>query len=142
MQQSIRWGILATGKIAHSFARDLVQVPGATLAAVGSRSLASARAFAETFAGEHGPAVAHGSYAELAADPDVDVVYIASPHALHLEHARLVLEAGKHVLCEKPLTLNVAEAEEMVALARAADRFLREALWTACHPGVRALSRV
>jgi predicted dehydrogenase len=106
VQQDIRWGILATGKIAHSFARDLALVPGATLAAVGSRSDASARAFAA----EHGAPVAHGSYVELAADPDVDVVYIASPHALHLEHARLVLEAGKHVLCEKPLTLNVAEA--------------------------------
>jgi predicted dehydrogenase len=136
VQQDIRWGILATGKIAHTFARDLALVPDATLAAVGSRSSGSA----EAFAAEHGATVAHGSYAELAADPDVDVVYIASPHALHLEHARLVLEAGKHVLCEKPLTLNVAEAEEMVALAHRADRFLMEAMWTACHPVVRALA--
>ena len=136
MQQDIRWGILATGKIAHTFARDLALVPDATLAAVGSRSSGSA----EAFAAEHGATVAHGSYAELAADPDVDVVYIASPHALHLEHAQLVLEAGKHVLCEKPLTLNVGEAEEMVALARTHDRFLMEAMWTACHPVVRALA--
>ena len=87
MQQHIRWGILATGKIAHTFARDLALVPGARLAAVGSRRPESAQAFAA----EHGAAAAYGSYDELVADPDVDVVYIASPHALHLEHARLAL---------------------------------------------------
>lgn len=138
----VRWGILATGKIARTFAADLALVPGAELVAVGSRSTASAERFAETV-GAHAPdrpAVrAHGSYAALVADPDVDVVYVASPHALHLEHARLAFEAGKHVLCEKPLTLTAADAEEMVALARHHDRFLMEAMWTACHPVVRAL---
>ena len=69
----------------------------------------------------------------------MDVVYVATPHALHLEHARLALTAGKHVLCEKPLTLNTAEAEEMVALARHHDRFLMEAMWMACHPVIRAV---
>ena len=82
---------------------------------------------------------AYDSYQALVADPDVDVVYVASPHALHLDHARLALTAGKHVLCEKPLTLTAAEAEEMVRLAREHDRFLMEAMWTACHPLVRAL---
>ncbi len=132
---TVRWGILATGRIAHSFARDLAQVPGASLVAVGSRSSGSAEAFAR----EHGAAGcrAHGSYEALAADPDVEVVYLASPHALHLAHARLVLEAGKHLLCEKPLTLTLAHSEEMVALARRHDRFLMEAMWTACHPVVR-----
>ncbi len=77
---------------------------------------------------------AHASYEDLVADPDVDVVYIASPHSLHLEHARLAFAAGKHVLCEKPLTLNLAEAEEMVGAARDAGLFLMEAMWMACHP--------
>ncbi|MGZ4449203.1 MAG: Gfo/Idh/MocA family protein [Nocardioides sp.] len=131
------WGILATGRIAASFARDLRLVPGARLAAVGSRSQAPADAFAR----EHGDeaTTAHASYAALVEDPSVDVVYVASPHALHLEHAALAFAAGKHVLCEKPLTLNTAEAEEMVALARRHDRFLMEAMWMACNPVVRAL---
>jgi predicted dehydrogenase len=133
--QDIGWGILATGKIAHTFARDLAVVPGARLAAVGSRRLESARAFAE----QHAAAAAYGSYEELVADPAVDVVYIATPHALHLDNARLALEAGKHVLCEKPLTLDAAEAEEMVRLAKTHDRFLMEAMWSACHPVLRAL---
>src|SRR6478752_7443399 len=96
-----RWGIMATGRIAQDFARNLQQVPGAEIAAVGSRSQESADAFAARFGGR-----AHGSYEALAADPDVDVVYVASPHAFHHEHARLAFDAGKHVLCEKPLTLN------------------------------------
>jgi predicted dehydrogenase len=135
-QKDIGWGVLATGGIAHSFARDLAVVPGSRLAAVGSRSAERARAFAE----EHGAPAAHGSYEDLVADPGVDVVYVATPHALHLDNVRLALEAGKHVLCEKPLTLNASEAEEMVALARRHDRFLMEAMWTACHPVVRRLA--
>lgn len=136
MTDTTRWGILATGKIAHSFATDLALVPGAELAAVGSRRQESADAFAR----QYGAGTAHGSYEALVADPDVDVVYIATPHALHLDNARLAFEAGKHVLCEKPLTLNLAEAEEMVRLAGTHDRFLMEAMWTACHPVVRAVA--
>ena len=104
-----RWGLLATGRIAGNFATNLQSVPDAAIAAVGSRSSASAEAFAR----EHGDADtrAHGSYADLVADPDVDVVYVASPHAVHLEHARLAFAAGKPVLCEKPLTLNRPDAE-------------------------------
>jgi len=129
-----RWGILATGKIAQTFARDLALVPDAELVAVGSRRLAAAQAFAT----EHG-GTPYGSYEELVADPAVDIVYVATPHALHLDNARLAIEAGKHVLCEKPLTLDTADAEEMVRLAARHDRFLMEAMWTACHPAVRAL---
>ena len=134
-----RWGILATGKIAHTFARDLAVAPEAELVAVGSRRRESAEAFAAEH-GAPGQVRAHGSYEELVADTDVDVVYIATPHALHLENARLCFGAGKHVLCEKPLTLDTAEAEEMVVLATEHDRFLMEAMWTACHPVVRALA--
>ncbi len=137
MTDTTRWGILATGRIAHGFARNLLEVPGAEIAAVGSRSAASA----EAFAAELGtPSVrAHASYESLVADPEVDVVYVATPHAFHLEHARLAFDAGKHVLCEKPLALNLAEAEQMVAAARSAGRFLMEAMWMACHPVIRAV---
>jgi predicted dehydrogenase len=130
----VGWGILATGKIARTFAADLALVADARLVAAGSRALESAERFTATHGGR-----AHGSYEDLVADPEVEVVYVASPHALHLEHVRLALAAGKHVLCEKPLTVTVEDAEEMVALARHHDRFLMEAMWTACHPVVRAV---
>lgn len=136
MADVTRWGILATGKIAHTFAEDLAVTPGNELAAVGSRRLESAQAFGE----RHGAGAAYGSYEELVADPDVDVIYVATPHALHLDNARLAFEAGKHVLCEKPLALNVAEAEEMVRLARQHDRFLMEAMWMACNPVILRLA--
>jgi predicted dehydrogenase len=134
-QSRVRWGILATGNIARQFAQDLMLTPGAELSAVGSRRLDAAQAFA----GEFGGATAHGSYEELVADADVDAVYVATPHSMHLDNARIAFEAGKHVLCEKPVTLDVADAEQMVALARQHDRFLMEAMWTACHPVVLAL---
>jgi predicted dehydrogenase len=130
-----RWGILATGKIARSFARDLHATPGAAITAVGSRSRESAEAFAR----EHGSESTrpHGSYADLVADPEVDVVYVASPHSLHLEHARLAFAAGKPVLCEKPLTLTRADGEAL--FGSAGDLFCMEAMWMACHPLVRDL---
>ena len=136
MTETTRWGILATGRIARSFADNLREVPGAEIAAVGSRSQEAADAFAR----EYGDAVrGHASYEALVADPDVDVVYVATPHAFHLENARTAFDAGKHVLCEKPLTLNLAEAEAMVAAAAAAGRFLMEAMWMACNPVIREI---
>ena len=138
-ERTIGWGILATGKIARTLATDLALVPGAELAAVGSRSAGSAEAFAAAYDGP-GACTPHGSYEELVADPAVEVVYVASPHAAHLEHARMAFEAGKHVLCEKPLAVTVADAEAMVASAREHDRFLMEAMWTACHPVVREVA--
>jgi len=133
-ESPIGWGILATGKIAQDFARNLREVPDAAIVAVGSRRSEAAAAFASEYGGRP-----HASYDALVGDPDVDVVYVASPHALHLEHARLALEAGKHVLCEKPLAMTVVEAEQMIGLARQHDRFLMEAMWTACHPVIRAV---
>jgi predicted dehydrogenase len=133
----IRWGVLAPGRIARSFAADLLVVPDAVLVATGSRSLERAEAFAAEFGGR-----AHDSYESLVNDPEVDVVYVASPHALHDEHVRLALAAGKHVLCEKPVTL---DAETTAALfAEAADRglFLMEAMWMATHPMIRTLLRL
>ena len=136
MTEPTRWGILATGRIARSFADNLREVPGAEIAAVGSRSQEAADAFAR----EYGEAVrGHASYEALVEDPDVDVVYVATPHAFHLENARMAFAAGKHVLCEKPLTLNLAEAEELVAAAAAAGRFLMEAMWMACNPVIREI---
>ncbi|GAB4002463.1 Gfo/Idh/MocA family protein [Nocardioides ultimimeridianus] len=131
----IGWGILAPGRIAAKLARDLALVPDARLVAVGSRDLARARAFTA----EHDPeARAYDDYAALVADPAVDVVYVASPHSLHAEHAALALAAGKAVLCEKPLTLDRASAAALIASA--GDRFLMEAMWSACHPVWRDLA--
>ncbi len=137
LDRPVRFGILATGRIAASFATDLREVPGAALVAVGSRSPEGAADFVERYGAAD--CRAHGSYDALLADDGVDVVYVASPHTLHLEHARSALAAGRHVLCEKPLTVTRREAEALVAAAVEHDRFLMEAMWTACHPVVRAV---
>jgi predicted dehydrogenase len=130
MSDTIRWGILGTGTIAHSFALGLRDAPGAELVAVGSRSQAGADRFAEEF----GIPRRHPSYAALAADREVDVVYVSTPHSRHRDDTILCLEAGRHVLCEKPFAINALEAEEMVACARANRRFLMEAMWTRFNP--------
>ena len=132
-----RWGIIAPGRIAGTFARDLALVPDAELGAVGSRSLDRATAFAR----ELGFGAAYGSYEELLADESIDAVYVASPHALHVAHVTAALEAGKHVLCEKPITLRASDAEELFALAHVHERLLMEGMWTACHPVVRAVQQ-
>ncbi|WP_279073289.1 Gfo/Idh/MocA family oxidoreductase [Microbacterium lacticum] len=125
----IRWGILATGGIAHVFTADL-RTAGLDVVAVGSRSAESARAFAE----QYGIAHAHGSYEELVADPEVDIVYVASPHSHHLAHATLALEAGKHVLIEKAVTLDADEAIALRDLAAARGLLVMEAMWTRYLP--------
>jgi predicted dehydrogenase len=146
----VRWGIAGTGRIARDFADGLLQTPDAELVAVASRTPESARDFAERIAalaarapgGTHRPAVRPGSYEELFADPAVDVVYVATPHSRHHGDTLAALAAGKHVLCEKPLALNAREAVEMVAAARAARRFLMEALWSRFLPPYRDLVAV
>ncbi|UFR04819.1 Gfo/Idh/MocA family oxidoreductase [Streptomyces sp. Go40/10] len=137
-ERSVRWGILATGGIAAAFAADLVDLADAEIVAVASRRRESAEAFAERF----GVGRAYGDWESLAADPMVDVVYVATPHAAHRAAAGLCLEAGRNVLCEKPFTLNLREAEELVALAREHDRFLMEAMWMYCNPLVRRLKEL
>jgi predicted dehydrogenase len=127
---TIRWGILGTGNIAGQFARGLHDSPGAELIAVGSRSLGTARQFGRQFDVAH----CHGSYADLVHDPDVDVVYVSTPHSLHRDNTLTALEAGKAVLCEKPLALNAAQATEMIALAREKQLFLMEGMWTRFLP--------
>lgn len=125
----LRWGILATGGIAHAFATDL-RATGMDLVAVGSRSQASADAFAAEFDIPH----AHGSYEDLVSDPDVDIIYVSTPHPLHAENATLALEHGKHVLIEKPITLNAAEAARIRDLAAQKGLLAMEAMWTRYLP--------
>ncbi|HEY0001404.1 MAG TPA: Gfo/Idh/MocA family oxidoreductase [Actinoplanes sp.] len=136
--QKVRWGILGPGGIAESFAADLAHVEGAELAAVGSRSGARATEFAERF----GFARAHGSYAELAADPDVDVVYIATPHAFHLDGALQCIQGGKAVLVEKPITLDLSSAAALVQAAREHEVFLMEAMWMRLNPAIRKVAEL
>jgi predicted dehydrogenase len=133
----IRWGILATGRIAHSFAADLALVPDHVLVAVGSRSEESSRAFADQYSSTSEPIRAHPSYADLAADPDVDVVYVATPHGRHEQDVLLALDAGKAVLCEKALTLETSSTERLVAEARRRGLFFAEAMWMRTNPNIR-----
>ncbi|GAA1537078.1 hypothetical protein GCM10009730_52920 [Streptomyces albidochromogenes] len=119
-KETVRWGVLATGGIASSFTTDLLAMresDGAEVVAVASRTTAGAKAFAERF----GIPRAYGGWAELAADEDVDVVYVAGPHSAHRAAAALCLEAGRNVLCEKAFTLNSRQARKLVAVARRHD---------------------
>ena len=130
MPDPIRWGILSTGNIARQFARGLENAPGAELAAVGSRSQEQADAFGDEFDAPR----RHASYEDLAADPGVDIIYVATPHPMHEANTRLCLAAGKAVLCEKPFAMNAAQARRMAADARAKGLFLMEAMWTRFLP--------
>lgn len=125
----LRWGILATGGIAGAFASDL-RTSGRDLVAVGSRSQESADAFAARFDIPR----AHASYESLVADPEVDIIYVSTPHPMHHENARLALEAGKHVLVEKAFTLNRAEAEDLQRLGSERGLLVMEAMWTRYLP--------
>ena len=129
MTKKLRWGILATGGIARSFTKDL-QLTGRPVTAVGSRSLDKAKAYAAEF----GIAHAHGSYEALVADPEIDAIYIATPHPMHADNAKLALNAGKHVLIEKPFTINAREAQEIMTLAASRDLVALEAMWTRFLP--------
>jgi predicted dehydrogenase len=133
--EPVRWGLLSTARINDAILTGAAQTETTEIVAVASRDQGRADAYAR----EHGLSRAHGSYEALLADDDVEVVYNSLPNSMHVEWSVRALEAGKHVLCEKPLTLDVAEAVEMVRLADEHDRFLMEAMWTACHPVVRAL---
>lgn len=136
--EKIRWGILSTGNIAAQFARGLASLPDAELVAVGSRSADSAQAFGETFQVPH----RHATYEDLVNDPDVDVIYIGTPHPLHSENSLLCLRAGKPVLCEKPFTMNAREAEQVTGYARQKGIFLMEAMWTRFLPHIEQVRRL
>ena len=136
--KKVRWGILGTGAIARQFVRGLRSLPDAEVFAVGSRSEASASKFAD----KRNIPRRHASYHGLASDPDVDVVYIATPHPFHAENATLCLEAGKPVLCEKPFSVNAAEAGRVVGLAREKGLFLMEGMWTRFFPLMEEVRRL
>jgi len=137
MTESLRWGILGTGWIAELFVSDIL-ASGFTVAAVGSRTQESADEFASRF----GIAAAHGSYDDLVADPGVDIVYVATPHPMHAENTTLALQAGKHVLVEKPFTLNAAEAQRVVDLAAEKELVVLEAMWTRWLPHMVRLREI
>jgi dihydrodiol dehydrogenase / D-xylose 1-dehydrogenase (NADP) len=132
MMDRMRWGIMATGGIAQSFVRALAALPEAEVLAVGSRSQGSA----DDFALANSIPRAYASYEALVADPDIDIVYIATPHAMHHENTLLALAAGKHVLVEKAFALNAEQAAGMIEAARDADRFLMEAMWSRFIPAL------
>jgi predicted dehydrogenase len=132
-----RWGIAGTGNIAGSFVRDLVHVPEAKVSAVASRTAERA----DVFGSDHGIPNRHAAYEALAADPEVDVVYVATPHGRHVDDVLLYLEAGKHVLCEKPLALSAAQADTISDAAARSGRFVMEALWSRFLPSYVELTR-
>lgn len=134
--QKINWGIIGCGKIAEYFAADLALTKNAKLEAVAAREPERARDFAE----RHSAAKHYGSYAEICADPNVDVIYLATLHAFHWEQGLAVLQSGKHLFCEKPLTLNAAQAQELYETAQKHGCFIAEAFWTAYFPAITPLA--
>ena len=126
----IRWGVLGAGGIATAFCDDLQLLSDHEVVAVGARTAGTSDAFASRF----GIARTHASYADLAGDPEVDVVYVATPHPMHHDAAMLAIEAGKAVLVEKPFTMDAAQARSLVDAARAHGTFLMEAMWTRFLP--------
>lgn len=138
MTEPLRWGLIGTGGIAHSFAADLMFTESGVPVGVGSRRLETATEFADRFDIPN----RHASYEALVEDPDVEAVYVATPHPLHHADALLALRAGKPVLVEKPFTMNAAEAEDLVATARAAGLFLMEAMWTRFLPHIAEIRRL
>ena len=132
MEKEIRWGIAGLGNIAHKFAQDLVELPGCRLMGVGSRNYEKASSFAQSY----DTPLYFGSYEELFQCEDIDVVYIATPHNSHADLSIQAMNAGKHVLCEKPLAVNRKEALLMVKVAKEKKVFLMEALWTRFNPSI------
>lgn len=135
MKKTIHWGIIGLGKIARKFAEDLLLLDGVQLAAVASRDLEKAKTFAEEFQA----ASYYSSYEELVADPEIDVVYIATPHVFHLKNTIMCLKANKAVLCEKAFAMNSRQVDIMIEEAKKRKLFLMEALWTRFIPATEKL---
>ena len=135
MSEKIKWGILSTGHISDKFTRALKILPEAEISAVASRNEGTAKNFAD----KHGILKAYGSYSALANDDEIDVVYIGTPHTFHLENSVMCMRAGKSVLCEKALTINAREAEEMISVAREENVFLMEAMTTRHVPLIKKI---
>jgi len=129
----IRWGIVGAGRIAHTFAQDMPATECGVVQAVAARSGAAAQTFADQYAIQS----VYEGYESLYADPDIDAVYVATPHTSHLQNAGDALRAGKAVLCEKPLTVNAGECRQLIDVAKQSSSFLMEAMWTWFLPAVR-----
>ncbi len=136
--RNFRWGILGTGGIAREFVEDLQLAEGHLVSAVGSRSFEKAKDLISTISG----AIAHGNYSDLVNDPNVDAIYIATPHPMHVEHAVLALNAGKPVLCEKPIAISALEAQVMVNTARKNNVAFLEAMWTRYLPHIAQVRQI
>ena len=134
----LHWGFIGLGKIAHTFIKDMSLIDGHRVVAVGSRSLDRSRAFAVTY----DIPVAYGSYEEIWSDPRVHIVYIATPHHNHAELSIAALQAGKHVLCEKPMGINRSEVDAMIHAARQNRKFLMEALWSRFNPTLKEVFKL
>ncbi|MDO4650794.1 MAG: Gfo/Idh/MocA family oxidoreductase [Eubacteriales bacterium] len=134
----MKFGILGAGNIASTMARTITQMEGIEAYAVASRNLEKASAFAQEF----GFLKSYGSYEELVLDPEVDIIYIATPHSFHAEHAKLCINHGKNVLCEKAFTQNAAQAKEVLALAEEKGVFITEAIWTRYMPSRRLINEI
>ena len=130
MKKSYNWAILGCGKIAKKFSLELKGLPNANLYATASRNIENAKSFANEFGFEK----AYGSYVEMVKDPNVDVVYIATPHTLHLEHTLLCLQHKKAVLCEKAFAINKKEVQQMIDASKQYNTFLMEAFWVIFRP--------
>lgn len=131
--RKIKWGIISTGTIAHSFASDFKYVKYGELSAVASR----AKDTATTFANQYGIPKAYATYQELYDDPDIDAIYVATPHNYHFENASGALQGGKAVLCEKPITINPQELEKLIAISRSTGNYLMEGMWTYFLPAIQ-----
>lgn len=138
MEGKIRWGILGCGKIARKFASDLSLIEDAELYAVASRDEINAANFAKEFKATK----SFNNYEALAEHPDVDIIYVATPHGLHYEHVMLCLQYNKAVLCEKAFALNLKQAKEMIQVARDKRVFLMEALWTKFIPSYSKMMEI
>ncbi len=135
--KTIRWGVLSTGRIAHQFAQDFASVERGKIAGATSRTAANARAYANRY----GIGKVYPNYRALLEDSNIDAVYIATPHSLHLENTLAAIEAGKSVLCEKPITTNAEDCERILTAARDRSVFVMEAMWTWFLPAIRRAKR-
>lgn len=130
--KQVKWGILGCGKIANKFAEALQKTDNSLLIATAARDLNRAMEFSKQWGFEK----SYGSYKELVKDAEVDIIYVATPHSYHYAHAKLCLEAGKNVICEKPFTINTGQLRVLISIARKRNLFLMEALWSRFLPGI------
>ena len=138
MKKQINWGILGAGRIADKFCTALVSTPRACLYAVASRDIKKGKAFANKF----NASVYYDNYLSLVNDPNIDVIYIATPHVFHFEQALLCLQHNKSVLCEKPMTMSFSQTQELIKLAQKNNLFLMEGMWTACMPFIQKIKEI